>query len=157
MGNSTFGVEPGARAYMRAARLSWWIGLAAALILFTVVPHWYFGLPLALLGFWLTNSLCGMLWYEVREALACEDRLHRSLAGFILIIAFLIGTAAFCLIPNWSDFDFNGHPSLVALAGSLVMGVLAFTIAGGVVAALGVPIKLFVLRIVDRTAHGKPS
>jgi len=156
MRKSTFGVEPGWHSYMLAARVGWWISLAAALVLFALVPHWYYGLPSALLGFWLTNGLCGLLWYEVRELLTCDDLWHRRLAGMVLIIVSVVGTTAFCLIPNWTNFDFNGHPSLVALVGSLALGAIAFVIAGGLIAGLCIPIKLLVLRIVGRSSHGTP-
>ena len=145
---------PGGQAYAWAGRVSWWLGAIAALILFALVPHWYLALPVALLGFWLTSGLCGLLWYELREATTCVDRLHRTVAALTLILAVPAGVVAFCLVPNWSDFEFNGHPSLVAVAGSLLLGMLSFATAGGLVVFFGLMCQLVVLRFIGRSGHG---
>ena len=145
--------EPGGRAYVWANRISWCVGIFASLFLFALVPHWYIALPVALFGCWVTTSLCGLLWYELREALNCTDRLHRIMAAVTLIIAAPVGLVAFCLVPNWSDFDFNGHPSLVAVAGSMLLGILSFILTAGVVAFLGVMFSGLTLRFLRRSTH----
>ncbi len=127
---------PAGAAYMRAARLSWWIGLATAVILFLLIPHWYFGLPVALFGFWLTTAACGASWAVIRGALFWKPEpgddyrhlwLHR-LSALILVPASLVGVAGLVYIPNWQDFEYNGHPSLVAVAGSVGVGVVGFVL-----------------------------
>jgi tellurite resistance protein TehA-like permease len=145
--------EPGAQAYVWANRISWCIGIFAALVLFALVPHWYIALPVGLFGCWVTTSLCGLLWYELREAFNCTDQLHRILAAVTLILALLVGLVALYLIPNWSDFDFKGHPSLVAVAGSALLGVLSFILAAGAVAFLGVMFSGLTLRLLGRNTH----
>jgi hypothetical protein len=145
--------EPGGRAYGWAGRASWGIGIFAALVLFALIPHWYIALPAAILGCWVTMSLCGFLWYELREVLNCADRIHRVLAALTLILALPTGCVAFYLIPNWSDFQFNGHPSLVAVAGSLLLGILSFVLGAGIVAFLGVMFSGLLLRFLRRGTH----
>ena len=71
-----------------------------------------------------------------------------------LILAVPAGVVAFCLVPNWNDFRFNGHPSLVAVAGSLLLGVLSFATAGGLVVFGGLMCQLVVLRLIGRSSHG---
>jgi len=145
--------EPGGRGYIWANRISWCVGIFAALVLFALISHWYIALPVALFGCWITTSLCGLLWYELREALSCTDRLHRILSGITLILAVPAGCIAFYLVPNWSDFEYNGHPSLVALAGSVLFGMLSFILAAGVVAFLGVMFSGLLMRFLGRNTH----
>ncbi|MFZ0034411.1 MAG: hypothetical protein WAK60_05430 [Sedimentisphaerales bacterium] len=145
--------EPGSRAYIWAGRVSWCVGISAALILFAMIPHWYVALPVALFGCWVTTSLCGLLWYELREVLNCTDRLHRILSALTLILAIPIGFIAFYLIPNWGDFEFNGHPSLLSVAGSALLGILSFVLGAGIVAFLGVMLSGIVLRFLGRGTH----
>jgi len=146
-------VQPGSRAYMRASRVSWWLGIFAALVLFALIPHWYVALPIALFGFGVATGLCGTLWFELGEVLNCTDRLHRTLAGLRLIFAIPIGLIALFLVPNWSDFEFNGHPSLVAMAGSVLLGILSFILGAGIVLLIGQMLSLFVLRLLGRGTH----
>ena len=153
----TFNVAPGSQAYKWAARISRCLGILAALILFALIPHWYIGLPIALLGFWITEGLCGLLWFEVREVLSCDDRTHRVLSAVRLAVESSVGAVAFYLIPNWSDFEFNGHPSLVAVAGSVLLGIVSFVIAAGLVAFVGVRLSAGVLRIFGRATHGQSA
>jgi hypothetical protein len=148
-------VEPGGRAYIWAGRLSWCLGAVAALFLLALVPHWYFALPAALVGLRLTTSLCGALWYELRELVNCPDRLHRILAALTLTVATPVGLAGFCLIPNWSDFECNGHPSLVALVGSILLGMVSFATVSGVIVFVGLKCQRVALRLVGRSAHDR--
>jgi hypothetical protein len=137
----------------RVRRVSRWLGVAAALVLFALVPPWYVGLPLAVFGFWLSNRLCAILGYQLDEALCCDDRLHRVLAAVTLLLGAPIGTAGFCLVPNWNDFEVNGHPSLVAVAGSVIIGVVSFAMTAGLVAVVGVTFQALVLRLMGRNSH----
>jgi hypothetical protein len=133
---------PGGSVYTWAARLSWLAGLAAWAILFLLIPHWYFALPVALLGFWLTTATCGASWAVVRGALFWnpepgDDRRHlwlHRMAAIILLPATIVGLAGLFYIPNWQDFEYNGHPSLVAVAGSVGLGLLAFILGFGLTA-----------------------
>ena len=102
----------------------------------------------------VTTGLCGSsCWYTLREALNCTYPLHSIFATITLIIAVPIGLIAFYIIPNWRDFDFNGHPSLVAVAGSVLMGILSFLLAAGVVAFFYVIFTVFLLRFLGRSTH----
>jgi hypothetical protein len=145
--------DPGGQAYVWANRISWCIGIFAALVLLALVPHWYITLPVALFGCWVTTSLCGFLWHQVREGLNCTDQLHRILAAVTLTLAVPVGLGALYLVPNWGDFDFNGHPSLVAVAGSVCLGILSFLLAAGVVAFLGTIFSGLTLRFLGRSIH----
>jgi hypothetical protein len=127
---------PGGRAYAWANRISWCAGIFAAFTFFSLIPHWYFGLPVALIGVWVTTALSGLIWYQFRELLSCTEPFHRVQAGIILVLAFPIGCIALYLIPNWKDFEFNGHPSLVAVAGSVLLGIVSFIYAAGLVTLL---------------------
>lgn len=128
--------------YTGVARLSWLVALASAALVFALISHWYIGLPVALLAFWISQALSGNAWAVVRGALFWRPepgddyrhaRLHR-LAISILLLASTIGIAAFRYIPNWTDFEFNGHPSLVAVAGSIAIGLVAMFWAFGITA-----------------------
>lgn len=149
----TFNVAPGSQAYRWAARISRCLGILAALILFALIPHWYIGLPIALFGFWITEGLCGLLWFEVREVLSCEDRGHRVLSAVRLTVEISVGGVAFYFVPNWSNFEFNGHPSLVAMAGSVLLGIASFIIAAGLVAFVGIRLLAIVLRVFGQGTH----
>jgi hypothetical protein len=133
---------PGGNVYRWAARLSWWIGLFTALVLFALVPRWYFGVPIALLGFWLSTSASGASWAIIRGAFFWKREegddwrhlwLHR-ISLLVLLPAMSVGLAGLLYIPNWQDFQFNGHPSLVAVAGSVVIGGIAFAFGFGLTA-----------------------
>jgi len=111
-------------------------------VLFGLIPHWYFALPIALLGFWLTTALCGASWAVVRGALFWKPEpgdnwrhlwLHR-VSAIILLPATLVGSLGLLYIPNWQDFEWNGHPSLVAVAGSIGLGLLTFILGFGLTA-----------------------
>ncbi len=128
---------PGGRAYVWANRVSWCAGLFAAFTVFSLIPPWYVGLPLGLVAIWVTTALSGIVWYQVRELLSCTERLHRIQSGLILAIAIPIGLIALIIIPNWKDFEYNGHPSLLAVAGSILMGLVAFVYGAGIVSLLG--------------------
>jgi hypothetical protein len=133
------------------------LGILAGLILFALIPHWYIGLPIALLGFWITEGLCGLLWLEVREVLSCDDRIHRVLSAVRLAVEISVGAVAFYLVPNWSDFEFNGHRSLVAVAGSVLLGIVSFVIAAGLVAFVGVRLSAVALRVFGQGTHGQSA
>jgi hypothetical protein len=134
--------SPGGGAYKWAARLSWLSGLVAAGILFVVIPHWYLALPVALIGFWLTTGLGGASWAVIRGAFFWkrkpgDDRRHlwlHRLSLVILLPATVVGVAGLLYLPNWKDFEFNGHPSLLAVAGSVGIGILAFVLGFGLTA-----------------------
>ena len=145
--------QPGSWGYMWANRVSWCMGIFAALTLFALIPYWYIALPVALFGCWMTTVLCGSLWFELGEVFNCTDRLHPILAAFVLILAAPAGFVAFRLIPNWSDFEFNGHPSLVAVAGSVLLGILSFVLGAGIVAFIGSKNLGLVLRFLQRDTH----
>jgi len=145
----TLSAEPDGRAYIWASRISWCIGIFTALILFTLIPRWYIALPVALFGCWVTTSLCGLLWYHLREVLICGDRLHKTLSALILAVAISVGVIGFCLVPNWSDFEFNDHPSLVAVAGSVALGTVSFVVCSGMVAL----VATIVLQFFHRAGH----
>jgi len=126
--------EPDGRVYVWAKRFSNCVGMFAALFLFLLIPRWYVAIPAAIFGFWLITCLCGLLWYHLREALSCNNRIHKVLSALTLATAIPVGIIGFFLVPNWSNFDFNGHPSLVAVAGSVVLGILSFVVGSGVIA-----------------------
>ena len=127
---------PGGRAYAWANRISWCAGIFSAFTLFSLIPRWYFGLPVALIGVWVTTALSGIIWYQFRELVSCNQPFHRLRAGIILVLAVPIGCIALCLIPNWKNFEFNGHPSLVAVAGSVLLGIVSFIYGAGIVTFL---------------------
>jgi len=133
---------PGGSAYRWVARVSWLVGVFTALAIFALVPHWYLGIPCALLGFWLSTAVSGASWAVIRGALFWKHQegddwrhlwLHR-LSLFTLFPATLIGLGGLLYIPNWSDFEFNGHPSLVAVGGSVALGAVAFNLGFGLTA-----------------------
>jgi len=133
---------PSGALYKRVTRLSWGMALASAAIIFSLIPHWYVGLPAAILGFWISQALSGSAWAVIRGALFWSPQpgddyrhawLHR-LAIFILLIASAIGIAAFRYVPNWRDSHLNGRPSLLAVAGSVVIGLVALSWAFGLTA-----------------------
>jgi hypothetical protein len=137
-----FSSGPYGALYRLVSMLSWIVALASAGIAFALIPRWYVRVPTAALTFWISQALNGSTWAVIRGALFWtlepgddyrHARLHR-LAIFILLIASAVGLAAFKYVPNWNDFYFNGHPSLVAVAGSLVMGLVALFWAFGIVA-----------------------
>jgi hypothetical protein len=127
---------------MWAARLTWCAAFVTSLVLFILIPHWYFALPVALFGFWLTTALGGAAWAVIRGALFWkpepgDDRRHlllHRLAVIILLPATLVGVAGLLYIPNWQDLQVNGHPSLVAVAGSVGLGLSAFVLGFGATA-----------------------
>jgi hypothetical protein len=129
------------------------MGLLAALFLFALIPHWYKALPVAIVGWWVTVVLCCCFCYELQEVLICSDWIHRAIAALILIFAVPVGLIGFCLIPNWRDFEFIGHPSLIAVAGSVVMGMVSFALGSGIVAFLGIILSDLVLRFLRRGTH----
>ncbi len=141
------------RAYVGAIPVGGCAGTFAAFFLFALIPHWYIALPAALFGWWATVTLCVLLSYQLRETLTCPNLFHRILSGIILIIAIPVGLIAFYLIPNWEDFDFNGHSSLLAVFGSVAMGVVSFTLASGMVGFLGAIFRIFLLRFLARDKH----
>ena len=144
--------EPGERANVWAGRFSNCVGMFAALFLFLLIPRWYVAIPAAILGFWLITCLCGLLWYHLQEALSCNDRIHKVLSALTLAAAIPVGIIGFCLVPNWSDFEFNGHPSLVAVAGSIALGTVSFVIGSGVIALVVSAISLpFFRRVSHKT------
>ena len=57
------------------------------------------------------------------------------MAAIILLLATIVGIAGLRYIPNWQDFEYNGHPSLVAVAGSMALGFLAFVMGFGLTAS----------------------
>jgi|SRR5882672_28575 len=133
---------PGGTAYRWAARLSWCIGLVTALVLFVLIPHWYLAIPIALLGFWLSTAASGASWATIRRAFFWKHQegddwrhlwLHR-LSLLIVLPAILVGLAGLLYVPNWQDFQYNGHPSLVAVAGSVAIGASAFALGFGLTA-----------------------
>lgn len=137
-----FSSAPFGTLYRAVALLSWLEAIVSAGIVFALIRRWYFALPAAALSFWISQSLNGKSWAVVRGALFWRPeigddyrhaRLHR-LAIFTLLIASAVGLAAFKYIPNWNDFEFNGHPSLVAVAGSVAIGLVALTSAFGLTA-----------------------
>jgi hypothetical protein len=56
------------------------------------------------------------------------------MAVIILLPATIVGLAGLLYIPNWQDFEYNGHPSLVAIAGSVGLGLLVFVLGFGLAA-----------------------
>jgi hypothetical protein len=151
--NLALNLAPGGQAYMWAARVSRFFGIVAAFFLFSLISHWYIGLPIALTGFWITEGLCGILWIEVREILSCDDTHHRALSAIRLAVEIPIGAIAFYFVPNWRDFEFNGHPSLVAVAGSLLLGIVSFVVAAGLVAFVGIRLSNAALRFWGHDVH----
>ena len=77
------------------------------------------------------------------------------MSGITLVVAVPAGYIAFYLVPNWSDFEYNGHPSLVAFAGSVLLGVLSFILAAGVVSFLGVMFSGLLMRFLGRSTHSR--
>ena len=128
--------------YRYVIRLSWLTALASGLITFSLIRRWYIRLPSAVLAFWLSQALNATSWAVIRGALFWspqpgDDKRHarlHKLAIFVVLVSSAIGIAAFRFVPNWTDFDFNGHPSLVAVAGSLVIGLVALFWAFGLTA-----------------------
>jgi len=149
-GVSSLSAEYGGRAYIWAGRVSNCAGIFAALFLFMLIPRWYVAIPIAIFGFWLITSLCGLLWYHLREVLNCRDRLHKTLSALTLAVAIPVGVIGFCLVPNWSDFEFNGHHSLVAVAGSVAVGIVSFVVVSGVVA---LALSAISLQFFHRASH----
>lgn len=137
-----FSSAPHGNLYRAVALLSWLGALASGGIVFALIQRWYVALPAAALTFWISQALNGRSWAVVRGALFWKPeigddyrhaRLHR-LAVFALLIASAAGLAAFKYIPNWNDFEFNDHPSLVAVAGSVAIGLVALSWAFGLTA-----------------------
>lgn len=128
---------PGGQWYKLANVLSWCAGIFAAFIAFTFVTPWYFGLPAAIFTLWATTALAGLIWYQVRELFSCNETSHRAKTKAILLIAIPSGLVAFFTIPNWESFEFNGHPSLVAVGSSVLMGVVSFIYAAGIMTLIG--------------------
>jgi hypothetical protein len=56
------------------------------------------------------------------------------MAVIILFLATIVGVAGLLYIPNWQDFEYNGHPSLVTVAGTIGLGLLAFVLGFGLTA-----------------------
>jgi hypothetical protein len=135
-------VAPGGLVYRWVTRVSWLVGIFTALTIFAIIPRWYFGILLALLGFWLSTAVSGASWAVVRGAFFWsreegDDRRHlwlHRLSLLTLLPAMFLGTAGFVFVPNWSDFEFNGHPSLLAVGGSVAVGVIAFNLGFGLTA-----------------------
>jgi hypothetical protein len=154
----------GGRAYMLASRFSWWIGLTTAAIIFFLVPHWYISLPVAAVSFGLTTAMCGVAWATITNALSWKAQpdddyrhlwFHRS-AMAALVPASIVGIAGFVYIPNWTDFQFNGHRSVVAVTGSLVLGLVALTWGFGITAWIITRMAALGLGLCRQRLSGKP-
>src|SRR5581483_7563199 len=95
------------------------------------VSHWY-ATFLVFTVFLVCEFICSAGWVVVREALFWKPddgttlRLHR-MAILCLVLSSSIGIAALVWVPNWQDFTYNGHKSLVAVAGSVILGIVAFS------------------------------
>jgi len=138
---------PGGRGYAVANIISLCAGLFGAFVAFSLVQPWYVGLPVAIITIWITTGLSGLVWYQLREFLNCSEKSHRIQSGMILSASLPIGLIALLTIPNWNDFEYNGHNSLLALAGSIMMGLLSFIYGAGIVTLLGISVILIRKRL----------
>ena len=138
--------SPGGRGYQWANRLAWCAGFYAAFIAFSLLSPWYVGLTVAIIAIWVTTALSGLIWFNVREILACDEPFHRTKSGVILAVAIPVGLLALVVIPNWHDFDIDGHPSLVAVAGSVLIGFVSFIYGAGIITIIGTATSWFMER-----------